>query len=104
MKQEKYLIILFYKFTRIKNPEAFKLKQKKIAERFGLKGRMLIATEGVNATFEGTAKNIKAYERELRKQTIFKKLVFKESLGNGVAFTKLMVKVRPEVVTLGVGE
>ena len=42
MKKNSYIIILFYKFTNIKNPEAFKLKQRKIAESFGLKGRMLI--------------------------------------------------------------
>lgn len=104
MKKDNYTIILFYKFTRIKNPEKFKLRQRKIAEGFGLKGRMLVATEGVNATFEGEAKHIKGYIKKLREQKIFKDVVFKESVGNGRGFTKLMVKVRPEVVTLGVGQ
>ncbi len=104
MKQKKYTVILFYKFSRIKKPEQFKNKQRKIAEHFGLLGRMLVAHEGVNATFEGTSKNIKGYIKELRKQSIFKKVVFKESVGNGKAFTKLQVKVRPETVTLGVGD
>ena len=35
---------------------------------------------------------------------MFKKVVFKKSVGNGKGFTKLQVKVRPEVVTLGVGK
>lgn len=101
--KSQHTIILFYKFTKIRNPEQFRDKQKNIAGLFGLKGRMLVASEGVNATFEGLTKNVKAYERELRKQRIFKKMVFKESEGNGKGFTKLMVKVRPEVVTLGAG-
>ena len=98
-----YTIILFYKFTNIKNPEAFKIKQRKIAETFNLKGRMLIAKEGINATFEGETKNIKGYIKELRKQKIFKNVVFKDSEGNGVGFNKLKIKIRSEAVTLGVG-
>jgi UPF0176 protein len=104
MKTENYTIILFYKFTNIKNPEKFRDMQRKIAAAFDLKGRMLVAGEGVNATFEGTTNNIKGYIKKLREQKIFKDVVFKNSAGNGKGFTKLMVKVRPEVVTLGVGE
>ena len=104
MEQEKYTIILFYTFTTIKNPEKFRDMHKKIAAGFGLKGRMLVAREGVNATFEGETNNIKKYIRALRKISIFKDVVFKQSEGNGQGFTRLQVKTRPEVVTLGVGE
>ena len=104
MKKEKFIVILFYKFAKIKNPATFAARQKKLAAKFNLKGRMLVAPEGVNATFEATQKNIKGYLRELKKQAMFKKVVFKQSPGNGLAFTKLMVKPRPETVTLGVGE
>lgn len=101
---EKYIVILFYKFSRIKTPEKFRDKHKKIATRFGLTGRLLVAPEGINGTFEGTAKNIKAYIKAVRKDAIFKDVVFKQSAGNGKAFTKLMVKTRSETVTLGVGD
>jgi len=104
MKKQNYTIILFYKFTPVKNPEQFKDKQRKIAEAFGLKGRMLIAKEGINATFEGEAQQIKKYIKKLREQKVFKDVVFKDSMGFGKAFTKLQVKVRPEVVTLGIGK
>ncbi len=104
MKADNYTIILFYRFTNIKNPEKFKIQQRKIAETFNVKGRMLIAKEGINATFEGTTKDIKNYIKKLSEQRIFKNIVFKESVGNGKAFTKLQLKVRPEVVTLGIGE
>ncbi|OGZ62448.1 MAG: hypothetical protein A3C58_03645 [Candidatus Staskawiczbacteria bacterium RIFCSPHIGHO2_02_FULL_34_10] len=99
-----YTIILFYKFTPIKNPEAFRYQQKKIAESFDLKGRMLVAKEGINATFEGLTKDIKAYIKQQKKTALFKNVVFKDSIGNGKGFTKLMIKVRSEVVTLGVGK
>lgn len=115
MEKEDYTIILFYKFVNIKDLESFKIKQRKIAESFNLKGRMIIAKEGVNATFEGTTKNIKEYIKKLKSQkgvfsanggssSSWKKVVFKESKGDGKAFTKLKIRVRPEIVTLGIGD
>lgn len=99
-----YTIILFYKFTTLTDPEQFRKEQRKLCETLGLKGRLLIATEGINGTFEGTTENIKSYEDQLRAIPAFSDLVFKESEGTGQAFTKLEIKVKPEVVTLGVGE
>ena len=104
MKKSEYTIILFYKFTDIKNPEKFKVQQRKIAEFFNLKGRILVGAEGINATLEGKTKDVKAYIKKLKTQKIFKGVLFKESEGNGVAFGKLKVKVRPEIVTLGAGK
>src|SRR6185295_17063175 len=98
-----FTIILFYRFARVKNPEAFKIKQKAIATRFNLKGRILIGHEGVNGTLEGKTKDIKAYIRLQKKTAFFKKILFKESAGNGLGFPKLKVKVRDEIVTLGAG-
>jgi UPF0176 protein len=103
MKKEKYIVILFYRFARIKNPKMFRDRQRKIADFFNLKGRMLIAEEGVNATLEGTKENIRGYIKKLRRQKFFKKTAFKESLGSGKGFTKLKIKVRPEIVTLNAG-
>ncbi len=104
MQKSEYTIILFYKFSKIKNTEKFRDQQRKIAEDFGLKGRILIAEEGINATLEGSTPNIKSYVKNLKQTKFFKDIVFKESEGNGKGFTKLKVKVRPEIVTLGLGE
>jgi len=78
-------------------------EQKRLASSFRLTGRMLIATEGVNGTFEGTTENVQGYIAELRKNPLFADVVFKESQGDGRSFSKLKVVVRPEVVTLGAG-
>jgi UPF0176 protein len=101
---EKFSIILFYKFIRIEDPEAFRIAHRSLCEAYNLKGRMLIATEGVNATFEGLESDIKNYQNKLHEDPMFADMVFKESEGFGKAFTKLAVKVRPEVVTLEAGE
>lgn len=104
MKAEKYTIILFYKFVDIKNTEKLKEEQRKLCESLSLTGRFIIAEEGINATLEGTAKNISKYKKELKKDSKFKDIVIKESAGTGIAFSRLTVKIRDEVVTLGAGK
>jgi len=101
-----YKVILFYKFVNIKKPEKLVESQRELCVKLGLKGRMLLANEGVNATFEGRVRDINKYKKALRSlkingKELFKDIVFKESEGNGKAFTKLEIKVRDEVVTLG---
>lgn len=100
----KYKVILFYKFVNIENPKTFRDEQKKLLSSLNLKGRMLIAGEGINATFEGLEEDVEKYKNALLNDSRFAGLVFKESEGNGKGFTKLMVKVRPEIVTLGAGD
>ena len=63
MKNQKYKVILFYKFVNLKNPEKVRDAQRKLCENLSLKGRMLLAHEGVNATFEGTVSNINKYKK-----------------------------------------
>ncbi len=97
-------VILFYKFIQIEDPNALKNEQRKLCESLGLKGRMLIAHEGVNATFEGTAESILKYTQAMRVHPLFSDVVFKESVGAGKSFTRLRILVRKEIVTLEAGE
>ncbi len=101
---EEFVIILFYKFTDIADPESLRLSQKALGGRLGLKGRVLIAREGINATLEGTRQNIEIYKKEFHADPRFADVLIKESAGTGSAFPKLSVKVRKEIVTLGAGE
>lgn len=101
---QNHLIILFYKFTTIENLEQFRKEQRVLCESLQLQGRMLIAKEGINATFEGTEENVKKYEEAIHALPDFQDLVFKESQGTGQAFTKLEIKIRKEIVTLGIDD
>jgi UPF0176 protein len=94
-----YTIILFYKYVTISDPEKLKSEQKMLCESLGLKGRMIIAKEGINATLEGEKNAIASYMQELTKQKEFVDIHFKKSTGDGNAFPKLSIKVRPEIVS-----
>lgn len=99
-----YEIILYYKYTPIENPKVLWEDQKTICEKLGLKGRLLIADEGINGTLEGTKENIDIYCNDLISKPGFEDIVFKRSVGDGSAFPKLKVKLRNEIVSSHLGE
>lgn len=101
MKDNSYKVILFYKFIEIEDPEVLRKEQMEICNSLGLKGRILLAKEGINGTLEGPEEQIEKYKSIMASQTLFSDIVFKESRGDGKSFTKLKIKVRDEVVTLG---
>ena len=78
-------------------------REVEICEKLGLRGRCIIASEGINATYEGTKENIKEYIKELEKNKRFQNIHFKLSMGTGNAFPKLSIKVRKEIVSLHLG-
>lgn len=103
MKSE-YTILLFYKYTPIADPEKLMQEQRLLCQRLGLKGRIIIATEGINATLEGTTENTEKYLADLFSHPAFADIHIKKSTGIGNAFPKLSVKVRPEIVATHLAE
>lgn len=99
----RYTVILFYKFVPVQDPAGLRDEQRALAEACNLKGRILVATEGINATLESTDADVARYKAALAAHPLFAGMPIKESAGTGMAFRKLEVRVRPEVVTLGAG-
>lgn len=97
-------VILYYKFTPIADPEAVRLWQRTLCEQLNLKGRILLAEHGINGTLGGDIKDLKAYIKATKSYPGFKGTVFKWSDGSGDDFPKLVVKVRPEIVTFGAAD
>ncbi len=109
--QEENEIIIFYKYTPIEDPKGLMGFMRATCTELGLRGRILIAHEGINGTAEGTSANITEYEKRMHAQdgavgtyANFSDVWFKHSRGTGTAFPKLKIKVRKEIVTLGLGE
>jgi UPF0176 protein len=95
-------VILFYKYVSITDPVAFAAEQRDLCTRLTLKGRVLIAEEGINGTLAGPAQAITEYISGLRSDARFGDMEFKRSAGDAVTFPKLVVKVRREIVALNV--
>lgn len=100
---ERWPVILFYKYGPIAEPESFAAAQRALCLQLGLKGRVLIASEGINGTLAGPADAVKEYTAALHAEARFADVAVKTSDGDAATFPKLVVKVRKEIVTLGAG-
>jgi UPF0176 protein len=94
-----FQVLLYYKYVSIDNPTAVMNDQRLLCQKLNLKGRIIIAKEGINGTVEGTKENTEKYIEQTIKDARFADISFKKSAGTGDAFPKLRVKVRDEIVT-----
>lgn len=94
-----YQILLYYKYTQVENPEKFAKEQRKLCEKLNLRGRIIIAFEGINGTIEGLKEDTEKYIEVLKSDSRFSDTHFKKSQGTGSAFPKLSIKVREEIVS-----
>ena len=100
---EVHPVILFYKYIAISEPEEFADTQRALCSALRLKGRLLIAAEGINGTLAGTSANVDRYIADLRTDARFADIGIKVTPGDAHTFPKLAVKVRPEIVALNAG-
>ncbi len=97
-------ILLYYIYRPISDPENLKNEQRAICESLNLKGRIIIAQEGMNATLGGTAQAIEKYKEYMLSHALFRHhaIDFKEAPGSADYFPRLQVKVKKELVNLGI--
>lgn len=95
-----YRVLLYYQYVTIENPAEFAKEHLAFCKEIGLKGRILVATEGINGTVSGTVEQTDKYMEEMRKDPRFASIVFKIDEADGHAFKKMHVRPRPELVNL----
>ena len=97
-----FLVAALYKFVKLPN---YKLLQKPIDDVCndnGIKGTLLLASEGINGTVAGTEKGIRTLLSYLRSTQEFKDLLHKESWAEEMPFLRMKVRLKKEIVTMGV--
>lgn len=100
MEEENYQVLLYYEFVPIENKEEFAQKHLAFCKDLGLKGRILIADNGINGTVSGTTEQTNAYMEAMHADDRFKDTFFKIDEHEGHAFKKMHVRPREELVTL----
>lgn len=93
-----FQVLLFYKYVTIENPDEYEALFRALCEKYELKGRVIIAEEGINATLEGEIKATEDFVTEFKTDIRFNDVQIKRSKGNGAAFPRLRIKVRNEIV------
>ena len=98
-----FRILLYYLYSPVDDPEGFAGQQQELCEKLGLRGRIIVAAEGINGTLSGEAAATGAYMEAMKADPHTADMVFKIDPDDAHAFKKLSVKVRPEIVTLQLG-
>lgn len=91
-------VLLYYKFTPIRDAEMLKLWQKTLCESLNLKGRILVSAQGINGTVGGDIDDLKAYVKACKQFPGFKNILWKWSEGGRENFPRMSVKIKPELV------
>ncbi|MDF1510723.1 rhodanese-related sulfurtransferase [Robertmurraya sp. DFI.2.37] len=95
-----YRVLLYYMYVPIENPEEFAAEHLAFCKDLDLKGRILVAAEGINGTVSGTVEQTEQYMKKMNEDPRFAEMVFKIDEADGHAFKKMHVRPRKELVTL----
>lgn len=99
-----YRVLLYYKYTKIENPEFFAEEHLGYCRDLGLRGRILISPEGINGTCSGLFSQTEKYMAHMRLDPRFKDLWFKTDEVKGHVFKKMHVRYKQELVTFRLPE
>lgn len=96
-----YRILLYYQYTPIEDPAEFAREHLAFCQELGLRGRILVAAEGINGTVSGTVEQTDSYMAAMHCDPRFAGMPFKVDEAEGHAFRRISVKARREIVALG---
>ncbi len=97
-----FLVAAFYKFVELTDYENLRAPLQQRCEDLGLLGTILLAHEGINGTISGTPGNVHALFQRLREDARFADLHYKESWASQNPFYRMRVRLKKEIVSLGV--
>ena len=102
----KYLNIATYKFIEIKQKDLAQIKLKfyEVGQELQLKGTILLSEEGINLFLAGLDDKINSFKQFLQTISQFKDLTFRVSWSEKIPFSRLVVRIKPEIITMGKSE
>ncbi len=96
--KEDYSILLYYCYADIQDAEAYREEHHLKCLDLNLRGRIIISPEGLNGTVSGTKEECEAYMEYVKSDERFGDTEFKVESHDKMAFAKLHVRVKPEIV------
>ena len=93
-----YQVLLYYCYTPIEDPDQFRDEHHRLCLDLDLRGRIIVAAEGLNGTVSGTVENCARYMAAVKADGRFDALEFKIDDVPAHTFQKLHVRVKPEIV------
>lgn len=97
-----YIVAALYKFAKLPDYQAMQPALLAFCLQHELKGTLLLAEEGINGTVAGSREAIAALMQYLRQDARLADIEHKESHAEKTPFYRMKVRLKKEIVTLGV--
>ncbi|PTM94269.1 oxygen-dependent tRNA uridine(34) hydroxylase TrhO [Mycoplana dimorpha] len=97
-----YLVAALYHFVSVPRFADLRAPLQALCEENGVRGTLLLAHEGINGTIAGPEAGVRAVLSFLRAQPEFASLEHKESGAAEMPFLRMKVRLKKEIVTMGV--
>ena len=97
-------VATFYKFVALPDYADLQSPTKAICEQHAVKGTILLAAEGINGTIAGSREGIEAVFSHIKTDPRLVDIDIKESPAAEPPFAKLKVRLKKEIVTIGLPE
>ncbi|WLD57459.1 rhodanese-related sulfurtransferase [Salinispirillum sp. LH 10-3-1] len=96
------VVCALYKFVSLDNHTALRQPLTDVLEANQIRGTLLLASEGINGTVAGTRAAIEALKAWFTEDSRFVGIDYKESMSDEQPFYRTKVKLKKEIVTMGV--
>jgi len=96
------IVAALYRFAKFPDFESFREPLHALMLEQGVRGTLLLAAEGINGTIAGSREGIDAVLNWLKSDDRFAELAAKESYVETNPFYRTKVKLKKEIVTMGV--
>ncbi len=97
-----FLVAALYHFVPVPHFAALRAPLQALCEENDVRGTLLLAHEGINGTVAGPPEGVRAVLSFLRRQPEFAALEHKESHAAEMPFLRMKVRLKKEIVTMGV--
>jgi UPF0176 protein len=104
MEPNRQVIAAFYQFVSLPDYEQLREALLRLCQERQIKGTILLAAEGINGTISGLRPDIDAVFDFLHSDPRFADLQHKTSFAEAPSFDRLKVRLKKEIVTMGVPE
>lgn len=102
--QGERVVVALYRFVTLEDFEQLKAPLLEVCRQAELKGTLLLAREGINGTVAGTRSAIQSVIDWLLQDPRFEGLDCKESFHDADPFYRMKVKLKREIVTMGIAQ
>ena len=97
-----FVVCALYKFVTLDNHETLREPLQSMMEAAHIRGTLLLASEGINGTVAGSRDAIQQLKTWFEQDARFSGIDYKESISAEQPFYRTKVKLKQEIVTMGV--